>query len=106
MSRKKKEEAKKRRREAKLVRKSANYLRHGPKVGHTGRRQKKAKDKQFKPGPAKWDKTPYPHSFTKGSDKRFRPPGSAGRKKYPKLPLRPLRKRRHLSSSPTDHGHI
>lgn len=90
------------RRKQKQARKKANYLREGPKVGHTGRRQKRQRYGTFKQKRSKM-----------GKDSSPTPPGVSGRrrrrkglhikkrrstKRYAKFPLRPLRERRHLGA--------
>jgi hypothetical protein len=99
MSKVAKKNASERRRAAKRARKTANYLRHGPKAGHTGRRQKKSIRKSFKGmnnprGPQ--DPTP-PGPSAKRRYRRLLRRSNPGQH-HAKFPLRPLRKRRHLSS--------
>ena len=85
------------RREQKKARKTANYLRFGPKEGQKGRRQKRKKYGSFTPKQS-------------SSSKNFlTPPGPTARKRrrgfkkrsdnlLPALPLLPLRKRLHLGA--------
>lgn len=86
------------RKAAKKARKGRNYLRYGPKQGHTGRRQKKSRYGTFK---AKNHGSRGPGTTPPGIKGRRRRQGlSTGSKrtKLPKRPLRPLRRRRRLSS--------
>jgi hypothetical protein len=95
MSRQAKEKAKIERAKKKAARKSANYLRCGPKSGHSGRRQTKRAKKQFKPGTPRIEPVKLSSPGPKTKAKRRRK-SSIKRTNLSKLPLRPLRKRRHL----------
>lgn len=97
------------RRSEKRRRKAANYLRHGPKEGHRGRRQKRKRYGSFRHSstPSDHDLSPTPP----GSKARRRNAGlavptqrgsegqkSKGGRTHARLPLRPLRKRRRMGS--------
>jgi hypothetical protein len=95
MSKKAKEKAKIVRARKKAARKSANYLKHGPKAGHVGRRQKKNIKKLFRAGAPRTEpiKLAMPGAKTKAKRRRK----SRLKKTYlAKLPLRKLRQRRHI----------
>lgn len=94
MSKTKKKEKGLASRATKRARKTANYLRFGPKANHTGRRQKRSRFGSFRPGkPTDTDKSPTPSGPV--SKRSNRKPSSA-KKHVAKHPLRPLRKRRHI----------
>ena len=103
MSKKIKKLRSEKRRAAKKARKTTNYLRFGPKQGHTGRRQAKKRYGSFR----------YSHIST--GEVSPTPPSRTGRKRnrkglkrsnpgphIPKLPLRSLRKRRHICTTLKD----
>jgi hypothetical protein len=96
MSKKSKEKKRAERAKIKAAKKSANYLRCGPKAGHLGKRQTKRIRKILKVGPV--TTSPFrldrPSSKTRAKRRRFSP--YRGKTGFRKLPLRPLRKRRHL----------
>lgn len=98
MSKSAKKKNSEKRRAAKRARKTANYLRNGPKAGHSGRRQKRKKHKSLKgirhpKGPVKIS-PPGPKARRRRRGLRHSNPGQH----HPKLPLQPLRKRRKLGS--------
>jgi hypothetical protein len=84
-------------RREKKARKRANYLREGPKAGHVGRRQKRGKFGTFKPKEKLCDHSPTPPGL-KARKKNGGFVCSKKKSKFPKLPLRPLRKRLHLGA--------
>jgi hypothetical protein len=106
--------AKKRRSDKKKAdkrkRKRANYLREGPKAGHVGRRQKRSRYNTFKHSQTPSDKdlspTPPGRKARRRSAGRAVPtkagPGgqeSKGGRRFARFPLRPLRRRRRISSA-------
>ena len=95
MSKKAKEKAKIERARKKAARKSSNYFKHGPKAGHTGRRQKKKIKKQFRPGAPRTEPIKFDRPGPKTKAKRRRKTRNRNTN-LPKRPLRPLRQRRHL----------
>jgi|2_EtaG_2_1085320.scaffolds.fasta_scaffold01809_5 hypothetical protein len=97
MSKKAKNENKKRRREAKAARKKANYLRTGPKAGQSGRRMKKSRYNSFTPGAEKGAQPAPKQLSARGKKKLSRSKGKSGN--FPNFPLKPIRKRFHLSTS-------
>jgi len=87
------------RKAAKKARKGKNYIKMGPKQGHTGRRQKKSRYGTFKAKKNRGSRGPG--TTPPGVKGRRRRQGlSTGSKKrnLPKRPMRPLRQRRRLSS--------
>jgi hypothetical protein len=96
------------RKEQKRARKRTNYLRFGPKENHSGKRQKRKKYGTFKPRPSDINepvRISYPGIKARkrlrlGTLRKKRKVGRA------KLPLRPLRKRRHLGSDRRQSGFI
>jgi hypothetical protein len=95
MSQTSKEKKKTARAAAKRARKTANYLKNGPKEGHTTKSRQRYG--RFKPGTPLGPKTldkPSSETKRKRRSRKLRPGKT---KKYAKLPLRPLRKRRHLN---------
>lgn len=110
MGRAAKKKKSEKRREEKRRRKRANYLRFGPKAGHEGRRQRRKRFGSFRHSHTPSDKdlsaTPPGRKARRRSAGLAVPTkaspsgqGSKGGRRYAKLPLRPLRKRRHLSSA-------
>lgn len=101
MSMKSKQKKKEARAAAKKARKTANYLRNGPKQGYTSRRQQKRNKAKFRPGVPKL--TSFKPKRGKTARRRSqglstKGPNCKGPKRRPNYPLTPLRKRRHLSS--------
>lgn len=105
MSKIAKKKASDKRKAAKKARKTANYLRYGPKAGHSGRRQKRKKHKGLK-----GMRNP------KGAV-ALTPPGPTARRRrrqgahwtspgqhHAKRPLRPLRQRRREGCLPSRLG--
>ena len=95
MSKQAKEKAKIERARKKAVRKTANYLRCGPKTGHSGRRQTKRAKKQFRPGATETEPPKFNSPGSKTRAKRRRK-SRVKKTNFSKRPLRPLRQRRHL----------
>ncbi|MGW8177459.1 MAG: hypothetical protein ACWGQW_01475 [bacterium] len=91
------------RREAKKRRKTANYLRFGPKENHKGKRQKKTRygthRTRTRTEPRNSSPTPPGPKARRRSKGLAIPAPNKGGKKYPKRPLRPLRKRRKMGST-------
>ena len=75
MSKKSKEKKKIERARIKAAKKSANYLKCGPKAGHLGRRQKNRVRKLFKPGPPRSELyvQDFPGSKTRAKRRRKSP---------------------------------
>lgn len=109
--------AKKRRSDKKKAekqkRKRANYLRYGPKAGHVGRRQKRKRFGSFKHSQTPSDKDLSPTPPGRKARRRragMAVPtkagpggqGSKGGRRFARLPLRPLRQRRRMSSARED----
>jgi len=96
MSKKSKEKKKNERAKIKAAKKSANYLRCGPKAGHVGRRQMKKAKRHMRVSSI--ESAPFgpdlPSLKTKAKRRRKSP---LKKTRLPKRPLCPLRKRRHLS---------
>lgn len=94
VSKKAKEKKRIERAKIKAAKKSANYLKFGPKAGHVGRRQKKRIKKQLRTkasnGPVRQD---MPGAKTRAKRRRTSP---TRKTRIAKFPLRQLRKRRHL----------
>ncbi len=95
MSKKSKAKKKIDRAKMKASKKSANYLRCGPKAGHVGKRQMKKVKRHMVVSAVESD--PFGPD-TPGSKTRTKRRRTSAIKstRLPKRPLRPLRKRRHL----------
>jgi len=90
---------KERRAQARKARHHGNYLRLGPKVGHTGRKSKRSKKRTLKGirrprGPQ--DPTPGGPNARRRTRGKF---GYSQKGLAPNFPLRPLRKRRHIQTT-------
>lgn len=97
-------------RAAKQKRKRINYLRMGPKTGHAGRRQKRSRYGTFRHSqmPSDKDLSPTPPGRkAKRKQAGLAIPTKAGSggqvskggRRFTRLPLRPLRRRRRIGSA-------
>ena len=110
MGRAAKKKRSEKKRAEKQKRKRANYLRFGPKAGHVGRRQKRKRFGSFRHSQAPSDKdlSPTPpgrKARRRGSGMAVPTKagpdgqGSKGGRRYARLPLRPLRRRKRIGSA-------